>query len=120
MPKKKHDKVDGLSTKDIARIRSAIREVWRWSTPRKICLERSMDSDGFGVCEACHAKSPKVFVDHIEPVGDVDAGFIKRLFVSSKGLQALCKKCHAEKTKVDKALLKMKKKTSKKAKPTKE
>lgn len=98
MPKKKYEKVDGLSKKDIARIRSALREVWRWSTPRKLCLERAMGKDGFPRCEQCEKKVPKVFVDHTEPVGDVDAGFIKRLWCPSKDLKAMCKKCHDAKT----------------------
>jgi len=97
--KVKKEKIDGLSGSDIARIRSAIRQVWSWSHPKKLSLKRAFwHKDGFPRCEKCKSKVPKVYIDHIEPVGDLDGGFIARLFVPSKGLQALCKKCHNEKT----------------------
>lgn len=97
--KPKREKVDGLSPHDMKRLRSAIREVWRWSTPRKICLERAIGSDGFPRCEKCKKKSPKVFADHIIPVGVLDEGYLTRLFCPSHYLQALCQKCHSKKTK---------------------
>lgn len=44
---------------------------------------------------------PKIKIDHIVEVGDVDAGFIARLFCPSSGLRALCNDCHNEKTKLE-------------------
>ena len=99
-------KVDGLSMVDIRKIRAAIRKVWHWSYPKKLATARATGMDGFAYCEAkdCHRKGvkvPKVFIDHIKAVGDVDAGFIERLFCPSSGLQALCKKCHDKKTRLE-------------------
>lgn len=94
----KIEKIDGLSPEDIRKIRAAIRQVWQWSYPRRLCLARCLGGDGFPRCEKCRKKVPKVYPDHITPVGDVDAGFILRLFCSSKHLQGLCKKCHDAKT----------------------
>ena len=97
------EKIDGLSMVDVRKIRAAIRKVWHWSYPKKLATARATKKDGFAYCEAkdCPAKGkkvPKVYIDHIEAVGDVDAGFIKRLFCESKKLQALCKSCHTKKT----------------------
>jgi len=102
MPKSKKEKpkpIDGLSPKDVEKIRKAIRQVWSWSYPRRLCIQRATGKDGFARCEICKKKTPKVYVDHINKVGDVDAGFIKRLFCASKFLQAICKTCHNQKTK---------------------
>jgi len=44
---------------------------------------------------------PKIYVDHIQAVGDVDEGFLKRMFVPSTELQGLCKQCHDKKTKAE-------------------
>lgn len=96
--KKVKEKIDGLSAQDVAKIRSAIRKVWSWSWPKKLCTNRAVGKDGFSRCELCKKKTPKVFIDHITPVGEVDGGFISRLFCPSSGLQALCKKCHQTKT----------------------
>ncbi len=95
--------VDILSAKDIENIRKALRRVWSWSKARKICLARAVGKDGFPRCELCKTKVPKVYPDHIEPVGDVDSGFIARLWCSSTRLQAICKKCHNRKTKDERA-----------------
>lgn len=96
--KPKPEKIDGLSPQDIENIRKAIRRVWSWSTPRKLCIARCTAEDGFPFCEQCGETCPKIFVDHITRVGDVDAGFIDRLFTPSQNLQGLCKECHAVKT----------------------
>lgn len=95
--------IDGLSAKDIKKIRSAIRKVWSWSYPRRLCIARATGPDGFVRCEKCKKKVPKIYPDHVKPVGDVDGGFITRLFVPSKQLQALCKKCHGKKTRQERA-----------------
>lgn len=96
--KPKPEKIDGLSPDDIEKIRRAIRQVWSWSYPRRLTIKRATGPDGFGVCESCKEITPKLYVDHIHLVGDVDAGFIARLFCSSSGLQALCSRCHRKKT----------------------
>ena len=96
--KPKPEKIDGLSPNDIKRIRSAIRQVWHWCYPKKLCVQRCTRKNGFQYCEKCKKKVPKIFVDHITQVGDVDAGFIARLFCPSSGLQGLCKSCHQSKT----------------------
>lgn len=50
-----------------------------------------------------------VYVDHIHPVIDPSVGFmswdetIKRMFVEENGLQVLCKECHDNKTKEERA-----------------
>lgn len=99
MPKKKPEKIDGLSPDDIKKLRSAIRQVWSWSHARRLCVKRATDhTTGFATCEQCFAIVAKVFPDHITPCGELDGGYIERMFVPSSGLQALCKKCHAKKT----------------------
>lgn len=100
-PKIASKKVDGLSPKDVQKIRSAIRQIWHRSYPRKLCVNRAIRKNGFSYCEQCEKKVPKVYIDHKINVGDVDAGFIIRLFCPSKDLQALCKKCHDAKTKLE-------------------
>ena len=58
-------------------------------------------------CASCKGEftNKDVEVDHINPVVDPVEGFttwdnfIKRLYVSNKSLQVLCKKCHKIKTK---------------------
>lgn len=108
MAKKVLPKVDGISAKNIAQIRTAIRRVWAWSTPRKLVIERCTGKDGWQYCEKCKKKAPKIFVDHIEACGDVlDGGYIQRMFTPSKNLQGLCKKCHDVKTKEEMAFLKL-------------
>ena len=97
--------MDGLSAKDVAKIRSAIRQVWHRSHVRKLCIKRATGKDGFMRCEKCAKKVPKIHVDHTLAVGKVDGGFIKRLFCSSKHLQALCDRCHRAKTKQEREAL---------------
>lgn len=105
--KKEVVRVDGLSPKNLAQISSACRRVWAWSTPRRMCVARSTDSEGYLFCEKCKQRTPKHHIDHIIPVGSpLSDGFVKRLFVSSSGLQALCKQCHKIKSKEDQKLLK--------------
>lgn len=95
-------KVDGLGPKDLKRIRSALRDVWRWNHARQLVLKRCLIAGGFSRCEnkKCKKKCPKVFVDHISPCGDVrEPGYILRMFIPSRQLQGLCQKCHTAKTK---------------------
>lgn len=102
--KEKPEKIDGFSPDDAKKLRTAIRQVWQWSYPRKLCIARATGKDGFPRCEQCRKKVPKVYPDHIDPVGEFNVGFfIDRMFRPSKELQALCKKCHGEKTKQENA-----------------
>ncbi len=98
MAKAKVKRTDGLGAYEIGKIRSAIRQVWQRSLARKMCHDRAIGEDGFYRCEQCEKTVPKVHIDHIERVGDVDSGFITRLFCESSKLQALCKECHRVKT----------------------
>jgi len=109
MAKKKVEKIDGISQKDRTRIRAALRHVWRYSHPWKLVTQRCLLPDGFSKCEKCKKKCPKVFVDHIQYIGEVDDGVISRMFVSSKKMQGLCKKCHDAKTKIDRKKMKQEK-----------
>lgn len=105
---KKEEKIDGLNPKDIQNIRSAIRQVWSWSVPARLVRKRCVGEDGFPRCEnkKCASKGkpvPKVFVDHIEVMGDLlSPDYIKRMWTPSKNLQGLCKKCHDAKTALEK------------------
>lgn len=101
--RKKLEKTDGLGPLEIKKIRTALRLVWHRSHARALVVKRCTGPDGFARCELCKKKTPQLKVDHIEKVGDVDGGFIRRLFIPSKRLQGLCKKCHNEKTKAERA-----------------
>lgn len=94
-------KTDGLGPYEIKRIRSAVRLVWQRSHARALVVKRCTDKDGFQRCEKCKKRTPSLKVDHIQNVGDVDNGFITRMFVPSSKLQGLCKYCHNEKTKFE-------------------
>lgn len=114
--KKAERKIDGLGSHLKSKIRSAMREVWHRSEARKIVVKRVDAKDGFSYCEHkdCKLKRkkyPKTYIDHIENVGDVDSGFIERMFVSSDKLQALCKYHHDLKTKQERASKNKTKKT---------
>ncbi len=99
-------KTDGLGPLEIKKIRAALRLVWHRSHARRLVVLRCTDKDGFARCEKCEVRTPALKVDHIEKVGDVDEGFIARLFIPSYKLQGLCKICHDAKTKLEKAMSK--------------
>lgn len=98
---KKVQKFDGLGPDEIARIKTALRQVWSWSYSRRLVVARCLAKNGFSFCELCKKKCPKVFIDHITPIGTFDGEYIQRLFVPSDQLQGLCKECHKVKTKAD-------------------
>lgn len=98
--------MDGFSAKDKERIRKATRQVWSWSHPKRLCVKRATNDKGFVSCDQCKQIVPKISVDHIQPVGKVDSGYLERLFCSSKGLQALCSPCHRIKTRIDNGVIK--------------
>ncbi len=90
---------DGLGPLEAKKIRTAIRLVWHRSHARKLVVKRCTRKNGFAYCEKCSKKTPALKIDHIRKVGDVDGGFLSRLFCPSKLLQGLCKLCHDAKTK---------------------
>jgi hypothetical protein len=98
MSRQKLVPTDGLGPKEIKRIRGVLRQVWYQCHARRLVIKRCTGKDGFARCEKCGKKIPHLKVDHITPVGDVDGGFIARLFCPSKKLQGMCKKCHDAKT----------------------
>lgn len=111
-PKPKKEKVkpcDGLGRHEIAKIRSALRQVWHRSMARRLTVKRSSVEGDLYKCETCSNIVPVIKIDHITPCGDVDGGYIERLFCHSYKLQAMCKKCHNEKTKEERRLSKEKK-----------
>ncbi len=110
----KTPKFDGLGPHEKKKIRAAVRQVWHRSYARKLCVDRSTDSSGYSVCELCKKRNPKNKIDHIHTVGEVGPGFIERMFVPSSQLQALCKKCHDAKTRVERAAAAVKRKAQKK------
>lgn len=111
MPKSKLSKTDGLGPLEIKKIRTALRLVWHRSYARQLVVKRCLGSNGFSYCEKCKIMAPALKIDHIEACGDVNEGYIERLFCSSDKLQGLCKACHDLKTKEErksaKARLKM-------------
>jgi hypothetical protein len=102
MPKRQKLKpTDGLGPLEVKKIRTAIRLVWHRCHARKLVVKRCTGKDGFTYCEKCDRRTPSLKIDHIERVGDVDEGFIARLFVPSNRLQGLCKDCHDLKTAIE-------------------
>lgn len=91
-------KTDGLGPLEIKKIRTALRLVWHRSHARKLVVLRCTKKDGFTYCEKCARITPQLKIDHINACGDVDGGFISRLFCPSKQLQGMCKDCHDLKT----------------------
>lgn len=92
-------KIDGLGPETVKRVRIAIRQVWHWSHAKRLVVKRCTLLNGFSRCEQCKRTVAKIHVDHIQRVGDVDAGFLTRMFCPSTQLQGLCKRCHDAKTK---------------------
>lgn len=115
MRKKKLENFDGLGPKEKRKIKIALRQIWHRSHARKLCVKRAAlpkdaNGDEYSICEKCKRKVPKITVDHIERVGEVDNGIIERMFVPSARLRALCGKCHGVKTKTENAEARRKKK----------
>lgn len=106
--KRKIEAVDGFGPKERQMVHKAVRQVWSWSRAWRLTKARCMGPDGFPRCENknCPNKGrpvPKVFIDHVNPVGEVGGpNYIKRMFIPSKELQGLCKTCHDLKTKLEK------------------
>lgn len=110
-PKKEKIKPsDGLGAYEIKKLRSATRQCWQRSKARKIAVDRCTREDGFTYCEVetCLKITPKIKIDHTIAVGDLDDGYIPRLFCPSSGLVGMCSDCHKVKTKEERKLLKVK------------
>jgi len=104
----------GLTSKEIARIRGAIRlEHSRYSVTKKKALSMSVNPYKKGkrggamcICAKCKESFTMrdVQVDHIDPVVPVGRElqswdeYICRLFCGVDNLQVLCKPCHKEKS----------------------
>jgi hypothetical protein len=93
--KAKLEAVDGFGPKERKRLTSAIRQVWYQCRARKLALARCMGKDGFPCCPKCGLTTPRIQIDHIEPVGAIESeGAILRMFCPSVGLRGLCRDCH--------------------------
>lgn len=82
-------------------------KAWMWWPPRGIAKRRCKDPNrpGWFICENCGESHEKIEIDHIEPCVSPVVGlvtwdeYITRRFVfDATKLQALCHKCHLEKT----------------------
>ena len=109
--KEKAKPIDGLGSVELQKLRNAVRQIWQRSKAWKIVKARCLDEEGYPKCEQCHLRVPKIFVDHIVPIGDMlEPGFFERLMVPSTELRGICKECHAPKTKRDNEKTRAKKK----------
>ncbi len=101
--KVKIEPIDGWGNpKEIENVRKAIRQVWNWSYSRRKAKQRCMNEDKFFVCEQCKQITPTIQIHHLTTVGDLDEGFLERLFCPSDKLLCLCPKCHRAETKKEK------------------
>lgn len=104
-------------------ITSALRGASKRWGPAQQCLTNARTRRGMYLCAGCgeevpatikegHKRVKNIHADHIEPVVDPTKGFedwqvyIDRMFVEVDGYQALCQKCHSEKTNEERALAK--------------
>jgi hypothetical protein len=93
-------------------IKSALRGASTKWGPMHQCLKRARVGYGEYRCDQCGTIGPPSLPPHIHPVIDPVKGFeswdvlIARLFVEEDGYQALCHKCHSEKSAEENALRK--------------
>lgn len=108
---KEEQKLDGgIGPIEKAEIRKVMRQLWmRLSKARKIVVKRCLTDKGFSKCELCGETVPKIHVDHIKVVGELDEGYLERLWCSSKEMQGICDQCHNGKTKEERKEAKEKK-----------
>lgn len=111
---KQEQKLDGgIGKIEKASIRIAMRQLWqRTSKARAICKKRAFIEKGMYKCEVCGDIVGDIKVDHNVEVGDLDGGYLERLWCSSSELTAMCAKCHNEKTKEERKRAKLKKDVS--------
>ena len=120
-----------------ALIVSALREKSRWWKPKQECIRKARVRKGIYLCEHCEQevgayfydvyktgkkkgkkrKVRNILADHIAPVVDPAVGFvdwntyIERMFIET-GWQAICHKCHSEKTKTEASIAKERRKNA--------
>lgn len=104
-------------------VRSNLRMSSRKWPPIAQCLKDARIARGEYLCAICKEIVPattkvdgkrvkNIHVDHIEPVVDPAVGFVDwntfvdRLYAEPDNLQAICDKCHTEKTNNEKAIAK--------------
>ena len=113
----------------VGQLRSATQ---RWG-PKQKCIQRAKVGHGLYKCECCGEVGPptlpppagkkrrikNIVADHISPIVDPEIGFttyddwITRAFIELEGLQALCHKCHTEKSNEEKSIAKARRSKSK-------
>lgn len=100
-----------------SRIVSALRQASRWWKPKSEAISRARIKRGVYKCESCGTEGPlslppepwkkrkrkNIQADHIEPVVPLTGfvsydSWIERCFVPADKFQAICWKCHKEKT----------------------
>lgn len=95
------------------RVIKALRKAWLWSPVRRACLKAALTGsknevgEATSLCNECGNEVVKVYADHIQPVVPV-AGFdswdeLVRRFFAAGNHQALCKRCHDDKSKKENA-----------------
>lgn len=114
-------------------LRALRRASLRWPARTKVKQAARVGRNRYE-CAKCKAIVPNkaISIDHVAPCVDPETGFVDwnsyvvRLFVPEEGLQALCKACHAAKSKAEnerrkevKAANKQKEKKPRRRKPTK-
>jgi 5-methylcytosine-specific restriction endonuclease McrA len=103
-------------------VKSALRAASRRWPPKYECLNLACTGQKINrktgrlakhyKCNACNGEFPAkdVQVDHISPIINPSVGFtswdevINNLFCERENLQVLCRDCHSEKTKKEKAI----------------
>jgi hypothetical protein len=110
-----------------SRLRSAIRKEWMWCELKKQALTRARVARGLYQCEKCAAQvsNKEIEIDHIVKVtppqglqtGQDWGTFIHNMFYCGlDGVIALCDKCHEEKSKLEREIVKQYKKKQKEKK----
>ena len=113
----------------VGQLRSATQ---RWG-PKQACIRNAKVGHGLYKCAMCGTVGPptlppevgkkrrikNIVADHIEPIVPPDVGFttydswIERAFVELDGFQALCHKCHTNKSNEEKSIAKARRSNSK-------
>jgi 5-methylcytosine-specific restriction endonuclease McrA len=85
---------------------SVLRKASRFWAPARECLTKARVARGIYKCQLCEelVGNKEIKIDHINPVIPLEGSkswdeTIERLFCEEDGYQAICKKCHDEKTK---------------------
>lgn len=113
-------KYKNIDAKARSKIRSALRQIWLYSGVRGRIIDRTRQKGGGYKCEKCkttYKYKKELQADHIIPVGatpdssystptDTWHTFMLKLFCNDENYMALCKRCHAHKSKEDKQKLK--------------